>query len=121
MPTDYYDRIIDFRPAPDGWRIIYLLNDASLHISPLPGWLITEQIEYDTRTMEDVGDRGTRSVIAAVATENELLPVCMDGPFWCVLGPGQVDPTTQETAKELERRAAEKARHQATPAAARQT
>lgn len=106
MATDYKLRVVDFRPTPRGWRIAYATALGPI-VEPMPGWLIREEVEYDT----DTGDAGTvtgfREVLAAIVVEGEASPANEHPDFWYVLGPGQLDPTPEETAEEMAARKAE--------------
>ncbi len=101
MPRDYRFRTIDLRPA-DGWRATYLYA-TGLHIEHMAGWLIQEEVEYDTDTSEDTGPTGFRRIVAAVYDEEdrELKPTADDGCFWTVLAPGQPEPDQTQVDAEL--------------------
>lgn len=104
MATEYRFRTVDFRPAPPGWRIAFATTLGPI-VEPMPGWLIREEVEYDTRTEDFVTCTGSREVVAAQVVEGEASSVTENPEFWCVLGPGEPDPTAEETATEMKRRA----------------
>jgi hypothetical protein len=104
MATAAEYRTADFRPAPDGWRIVYLLTDGTIEYEPMPGWLIREEVEYDSNTFEDIAVTGHRTVVAAQLVDCTLIPADDHSSFWHVLGPGQPDPTPEEAAAEQARR-----------------
>lgn len=103
MPTDYKFRTVDFRPAPTGWRIAFATNDGPV-IEPMPGWLIREEIEYDTRTADVVTRTGFREVVAAIVVESEASPATEHPDFWHVLGPSEPPPTAEATAAVMAQR-----------------
>lgn len=105
--SNYDFRTIDFRPAPPGWRIAYTITPEEPRIEPMPGWLIREEVEirYEGETCEVIARTGTREVVAARMDEAEVAPATNDVDFWCVLGPGEPDPTPEEYAEELKLRA----------------
>lgn len=103
MTTDYEFRTVDFRPALSGWRIAYATPDGP-QIEPMPGWLIREEVEYDTHTGDVTARTGSRQVVAAHLVGSEAEPAHGHAEFWCVLGPGQSEPTEAEAAEEITRR-----------------
>lgn len=105
MNTQFKFRTVDFRPAPPGWRIAFATTLGPV-VEPMPGWLIREEVEYDTRTEDVVACTGSREVVATIVVESEAAPADSHPDFWHVLGPGEPDPTPEETAEEIARRAA---------------
>lgn len=108
MNTDTYWDTVDFRPAPAGWQLAFLPDnpDQPLILEPLPGWLIQEHVTFDTRTMEDLPQKGRveRRVIAAMVVQGEGLdPVDNHPDFWMELGPGQTFTDT-EVRRAVEKR-----------------
>ncbi|WP_435589792.1 hypothetical protein [Micromonospora aurantiaca (nom. illeg.)] len=89
---------IDFRPAPPGWRAVFVdpaEADTQVEIVPIPGWLI----------QEDLHDARSRRVVAAAQFEGNPHLVDVDdggddprdpGTFWKILPPGAAEPTTAE-------------------------
>lgn len=103
-------RAIDLRPvAVPGWRAIFLDQPTGHHVEPLAGWLIREEVSLDadlglSESMPPPGYR-ERSIVAAVAGEGGgVEPVASRASFWCVLGPGQPDPTAEQESDERQRR-----------------
>jgi hypothetical protein len=106
-------RDIDFRPAPNGWRVLYLddTEEVGWGAWPMAGWLIQEYAEDDgyhegVGADEDrkPGDR-PRRVIAAVVEDLELVPV--DSPMfdpWTIIGPGDPDPTREQAERAVRSR-----------------
>jgi hypothetical protein len=109
--ADHYDWHVDgFVPAPVGWRIVCLDEQGTLHLYPLPGWLIQEEVAYDQTGSypEAEGFQSSRPIRRAVAATHvwgELVPV-HDGvaDFWRIAAPYDLQPTPQEIRTELERR-----------------
>lgn len=92
MHTDTYWDTIDFRPAPPGWELAFLPDDPDQPLTrePLPGWLVQEQVTFDTRTMEDLpalGRLSRRAVAALVVPGEGLTPASTQPNFWMELGP----------------------------------
>ena len=111
MHTDTYWDTIDFRPAPTGWQLAFLPDDPDqgLILEPLPGWLIQENVTFDTRTFEDLPSTGRteRRVIAAMVVPGEDLNPADNHPnFWMELGPGQTF-TDDEVRQAVEKRNAD--------------
>ncbi|KUL26611.1 hypothetical protein [Streptomyces regalis] len=106
MSTDYRFRTVDFRPAPPGWRIAFATILGPV-VEPMPGWLIREEIECDTDTGDVIKRTGSREVVAALVVESEASPAYDDPGFWHLLGPGEREPTAEETAEEMARRGSE--------------
>lgn len=104
MTTNYEFRTVDFRPAPPGWRIAYATADGT-RVKPMPGWLIREEVEYDTDTYDVVARTGARDVVAAHLVGSEAERADGHDDFWRVLGPGEPDPTAEEVAAKMARRA----------------
>ncbi|MEU0069545.1 hypothetical protein ABZ027_08370 [Streptomyces sp. NPDC006332] len=104
MATTYRFRTVDFRTAPPGWRIAFATALGPI-VEPMPGWLIREEVEYDTRTEDSVTCTGSREVVAALVVEGEAAPAYSHPDFWQILGPGEPDPTPEETAEKVARRA----------------
>ncbi|MFI1394091.1 hypothetical protein [Streptomyces sp. NPDC020681] len=102
MATDVKFRVIDVRPT-DGWRVA-LITPNGLSLEPMPGWLVQEEVEYDDHTLEDTGLTGFRQIVASVCVDGDLQPIDDVGGFWLVIGPGQLEPTPDEVAKETDRR-----------------
>jgi hypothetical protein len=100
-------RIIDFRPAPPGWRLVYLMDGTpeGYVTAPMPGWLIQEEVYYsrqDTIDDEDTpapANRG-RSVTAAGCDGAYLFPAESAENFWRVLGPDEDDPLDEQVEEE---------------------
>ncbi len=97
MPYDR--RVIDLRPAPAGWRLVYLADDdpAGYVTIPMPGWLIVEEVHYDREggISEDLtpppGNRW-RTILAAGSDGSNLHPAEDDENFWMAIGPGEDEP-----------------------------
>ena len=97
-------RIIDFRPAPEGWHIVHLNTDtAEWSRYALVGWLIQEDEE------------GHRSVVAGeVDGDGEIRAAIMglwNVSAWYVAGPGDPDPTREEVEQELASRQERRRKH----------
>jgi hypothetical protein len=98
-------RDIDFRPAPPGWRAVYLGSEGDVRIEYLAGWLIQEEELYghsgrkhpreDTRP-EDRDRRVTPAFHAAAQFGAELVEVESVEGLWRILPPGEPDPTAEE-------------------------
>lgn len=102
-------RTIDFRPAPTGWRIVWLSAlEAGYSTSPLPGWLIQEEVARDELTDHplDTPDERDRYVMPAFLRDG-FVPESVEGipEFWYVIGPGEPPPTDEEVAAERAARA----------------
>jgi hypothetical protein len=118
MITNHEFRTVDFRPAPRGWRLVYATIRGP-RIEPLPGWLIREEVEYDTDTYEVVARTGDRDVVPGHLVDGEIQPAHRHENFWHVLGPGQDQPSLKQTAAEMRRRAAHKTQPPAPGASSR--
>jgi hypothetical protein len=70
----------------------------------MPGWLVREEVEYDTSTLDVIAHTGSRDVVAAHMVEGDVEPAHQHKDFWHVLGPGQLQPSLRETADEMKRR-----------------
>lgn len=107
-------RIADFRPAPPGWRAIFLDGDQGWISWALPGWIIEEKWE------QPFGDAphptGEKRIEAALTIDGSgVAPIkggCFTDDFWDVRGPGDSDPTPEEEAEERAARARIAARRQ---------
>jgi len=102
-------RTLDFKPAPPGWRVIYL-NPGDREVLPMAGWLVQDSYLLDLATTEEHEDDTTeRRVIAAVCTDAEGWTVRAvdddEDHLWTVLAPGEPEPTQDEEAAERARRA----------------
>lgn len=95
--------IADFRPAPLGWRLVFLNRDTSIRVEPMPGWIILEEREQSMG-----GDSyltGDRRITAAMADGAEVFSVDELGDlFWYVLAPDEPEPTQQDGLDEVKRR-----------------
>lgn len=86
---------IDFKPAPAGWRVVYL-NDADDHtgrhilVQPMPGWLI----ERSTTRPNSV------RVVATYMDFAEPIPVDTIGNYWRTIGPDERVPTMDDAFEE---------------------
>jgi hypothetical protein len=105
-------RVIDFRPAPPGWRAMYVLDNngqPDLASQPLAGWLIQEECRgYDRTgrfvTVEAEPDDRMRRIVAAELTgvvPGEVVEVGAN--VWMVLGPEQPDPSREQVLAEYGR------------------
>lgn len=104
MALEYRFRTVDFRPAPEGWRIAWITEDR-LDIAPMPGWIIREEFEYDSPNSDDGRSTGARDIVAARVEDWGVEPVeSVDGGFWFILGPGEPQPTEDEVTAEIARR-----------------
>lgn len=92
---DYRFRTVDFRPAPPGWRVVFLDGTGRAAITPMPGWLIQEEVEVEG---DEERPTGTRDVVASYVEENGVEPIRGDAYFWYVLAPGEDGPTPEEQA-----------------------
>ncbi|MFF4823130.1 hypothetical protein ACFY20_08845 [Streptomyces sp. NPDC001312] len=101
MATEYCMRTVDFRPAPAGWRIVWL-TDSGVDIAPMPGWIVREELECERGR-----STGYRDVVATRVEDHGAEPISLgtDVNFWYVLGPGEPEPTLEAAAAERERRA----------------
>ncbi len=106
----------DFRPAPAGWRVVYLTDsdEPGWESEPMPGWLVQYEYEFSRRSFESVDERPLaerpRRVVAAVIEGHWLTAADTVSNFWCVLGPGAPDPTPEQAREERDSRAAHEAR-----------
>ncbi|MEU9183355.1 hypothetical protein AB0D14_02055 [Streptomyces sp. NPDC048484] len=104
MALDYRFRTVDFRPAPEGWRIAWL-TQGRLDIAPMPGWIIREEFEFDSSTSEDGRSTGARDIAAARVEDWGVEPIeATDSGFWFILGPGEPRPTEDEVTAEIAHR-----------------
>ena len=100
-------RTIDFRPAPSGWRLVYLADDdpAGYATVPMPGWLVLEEVnsdkngDLDTQRTLPPGDRW-RTVVVAASDGANLYPADDAENFWMALGPGESEPPAQLVKEE---------------------
>ncbi|MBY8879754.1 hypothetical protein [Actinacidiphila acidipaludis] len=113
MGRDYRFNTIDFRPAAPGWRYVVLAEDGTMQVLPLPGWLIQEEIEYPSAGSDDGTPTGSRRVVAARMEDDYVEAFSSMPSFWCVIGPGEDEPSQQEVAEEQGRREAFRNRQQA--------
>ena len=109
-------KTIDFRPAPAGWRVVSLFEDRR-SVLPMPGWLIQERylIDAHDKVVSEPND-GT------YGRERRVAPgITVEGYDWCVqptdenmrdldatwmvLAPDQPEPSDEERAVEVQRRA----------------
>lgn len=104
MAIDYCMHIIDFRPAPDGWRVLFLDQDENLDIKPMPGWLILGESAHDTTWDLPGTPTGGRMVAAAAEWKGVLEAAHDDDAFVKVLGPGEPVPSREEALTEVKRR-----------------
>lgn len=110
----YQWRDIDFRPAPAGWRVIFVAPKPPHWFSrPLAGWIIQEQAHLDHRGHVEAdnlaaSDRDRRIVAGVHDPEGQLVleAAISDwyGEVWLVVGPGQEDPTTNEAKQAFDQR-----------------
>lgn len=107
MALDYRFRTVDFRPAPEGWRIAWIIKNR-LDIAPMPGWIVREEFEYDSPNSDDGRSTGSRDVVATRVEDYGIEPIeASDRSFWFILGPGESEPTAEEVEAEVARRAKE--------------
>ncbi len=106
----------DFRPAPAGWRVVYLEDEdePGWMSEPMPGWLVQYEYEFSRRSFESVDERPLterpRRIVAAVIEDYWLSAADTVSNFWMVLGPGAPDPTAEQARAEREQRAERKRR-----------
>ncbi|MFD5572240.1 hypothetical protein [Streptomyces cadmiisoli] len=109
MPYDR--RVIDFRPAPAGWQLVYLADDEpeGYVTMPMPGWLVLEEVFFNNKGGIDAehtpapGDRW-RTILAASADGSTLHPAEDDENFWMAIGPGEAEPPDQLVEEEKAQR-----------------
>ena len=98
-------RDIDFRPAPPGWRAVYLGTHGTVSTEHIAGWLIQEEESHaQSGRQHPRGDISpedrNRRIVAAFHNLQAIaaLPVEVDaiGGLWRILAPGQPDPTAEE-------------------------
>jgi hypothetical protein len=98
-------RDIDFRPAPPGWRAVYIDVDGNARTEHVAGWLIQEEEFYgQTGRKHPRGDTQMedrdRRVVPAFHYADEfgvtLVGVDVVRGLWRILAPGQPDPTSEE-------------------------
>lgn len=105
------ERSVDFRPvAEPGWRAIFVTRDEdgtiTTDIAPLAGWLIAAEIDAETGT-----ETGWRTTYAAHCDDDgEVHPVTSRDDYAerstsYVRGPGEDDPTDDEIAADLDKKA----------------
>jgi hypothetical protein len=101
MSNEYKNRVLDFRPAPTGWRLVFL-DAATMDVEPMPGWLVLQEVEVQTDGTEV--PTGWRDVEPGWFADGTVDPAsnCLV-PLWRVLAPGQDVPTQEEVAAERER------------------
>jgi hypothetical protein len=102
-------RTLDFKPAPPGWRVVYLNSDKR-QVVPMAGWIVQELylLDIDADQAHDV-ESPERRVFPGVCLDAygwEVEPVDSDASLlWMILGPGQTEPGEEEEAEERARRA----------------
>lgn len=107
MALEYRFRTADFRPAPEGWRTVWITQQG-MTIAPMPGWIIREEYEFDTPN-SDGRSTGSRDVVAGRLEEYGVEPIDFtDKSFWFILGPGEAEPGDAEVAAEIRRRQEER-------------
>lgn len=96
-------RTVDFHPAGPGWLAVYTDDPPGRTFTyAVAGWLTQEEITK--KWLGDPGEpTGARRVVAAVLDGDELTPAAAASNFWCVLGPGDPQPTSDEEAAERAR------------------
>lgn len=100
---------MDFKPAPHGWRAVYL-DSGQRFTFPVVGWLIQESYRLDPDTDEKHFDpRPERRVIPGICDPEdgwEVSPIDTEITFlWKILAPGDPEPSEEEEREERERRA----------------
>lgn len=100
--------VLQVQAAPEGWRTIYLPDDApgKLNVEPVPAFLLVEEIERQRDGSWKSGD-GRRYVVASVHIPDtgELLPAEQISDFWQLLSPTDPLPTPEEIEAEIRSRA----------------
>jgi hypothetical protein len=98
-------RDIDFRPAPPGWRAVYLDTHGTVSTEHIAGWLIQEEVSHaqsgrlHPRGDISAEDRNRRVVPAfhdVQASGAVLVGIDVIAGPWRILAPGQPDPTAEE-------------------------
>jgi hypothetical protein len=97
---------VDFRPVPvAGWRVLFIEDPSGWLAYPLAGWLIEERVIVHERNYElhpdtaASGDRERRVVAAIAGDFGEAESVNLISNFWCLLGPGEPDPTADQESE----------------------
>lgn len=104
---------VGFSPAPIGWRAVYVLGAGQSYSVPVPGWELQERwfeshefADPEPSGDEPVGNR-MRQVVPTIMGERQyVMAADLEPGFWQVLGPGELDPTSEEIAEEIKFRAA---------------
>lgn len=125
-------RVIDFRPAPPGWRVLYLNAPIEEGANPLQeevmaGWLVVEYAYLDDEGNASEGGawegapnvkprNRERAIVAGVVDEFHGVSIASEYVgIWKIVEPGGLLPTDAEIATEL----ADRALHEERMAAAR--
>jgi hypothetical protein len=114
---------IDFRPAPPGWRVVFLW-DKQREVLPIAGWLIQERYSQGSQDPYPLSDAlgddekvfgRRRRVIAGTAVKGygwvvQAIDDNLDdvADVWRILGPGEPEATDEEEKEERAARAAKK-------------
>lgn len=86
-------RTVDFRPAPPGWRAVYLPPGQPTYQHAMPGWLV------------QATDDGRYRVTAGALALQDVTPVPAAGEdFWLLLSPEEGDPPPEMQLAERRRR-----------------
>jgi len=108
-PSDWWNTI-DFRPAPPGWRAIYL-HPGEREVVPIAGWLIQERYTQHGQSPprlvdtlnedEQVFGRQRRVIPGFVSIDGDwtVRPIDMydnGTDVWYVLAPGDPEPDASE-------------------------
>lgn len=88
---------VDFKPAPPGWRLVYLLDEDDpsgdpFVVADMPGWLVQR-------------DRHGVHVTAAQQEDCDVTTAESTSNFWRVLGPSDPLPSAEDAASERTERA----------------
>ena len=118
-PPDWWNTI-DFRPAPPGWRVVYL-HPGGRDVVPIAGWLIQERYTQTGNFPDDLADdlhadeqvcgRQRRVIPGYVSVEYgwTVWPIDKyeggDAEIWHVLPPGAPKPDAADEQNERASRA----------------
>lgn len=110
---------VDFRPsALADWRAVYLTTGEGYQVYPIAGWLIQEERAYyrDTEELAEHVNRLSRRVVPAHCDgDGNVVDATEPSSFWCLMGPGDSEPTAEYEAAERAHRAATTAASQTRP------
>ena len=98
----------DFRPAPPGWRLVYLTNLAGTipYIVDMPGWMVQQRRGMDDRRVVAANIDPAGQLYPAGEGEVGPTPTYEAEQFWGVLSPTDPAPTHKAAVTVLRERQA---------------